>query len=255
MRSTGCKRQSAFRRTGFTLVELLVVISIIALLLSILMPALGKARKKAQAIVCMSNLKQIGVGMQLYLQNNRNTFMTHYGDLISQKGWYTQLVKDKKIYSDNTIAYLSGYDVLFCPSHQLTTWATSLDRKRYPRLKDYQIVNGWISYGMNSYLDGGPDDPAKIHGIKQPAQTILVADAFEKLVGKTTKTGTFYIRPYYSTGQLNNPAIRHEGVCNTLWVDGHATQVRAPNPKSDISIYSQAALTDYTMGNNYWDRK
>ncbi|MCK5000607.1 MAG: type II secretion system protein [Anaerohalosphaera sp.] len=58
------------KRQGFTLIELLVVISIIALLLAILMPALGQVKKKAQAVVCKSNIKQWGVIFSLYANDN-----------------------------------------------------------------------------------------------------------------------------------------------------------------------------------------
>ena len=55
---------------GFTLIELLVVVAIIALLVSILMPALSKARQQAKAVVCMSNEKQMGLAMIYYSEEN-----------------------------------------------------------------------------------------------------------------------------------------------------------------------------------------
>ena len=85
-------RTTAMRRwRGFTLMELLVVISIVALLMSILMPSLNKAKEQARKIVCMSNLRSVSLVYQYYANDNRDwlpwpVYNWHYPNVLHAAG-------------------------------------------------------------------------------------------------------------------------------------------------------------------------
>lgn len=114
-------------RPGFSLVELLVVIGIIAVMISILLPALSAARQAAQASVCLSNVRQLSAMLMVYVNENN-------GWLPEENGDYVALFADPAVYQTtagaNWLASLGMYfnsmtsaaAVWYCPSAQPTDW-------------------------------------------------------------------------------------------------------------------------------------
>lgn len=106
MLATRTRRNRNEARHGFTLIELLVVIAIIAILAAILFPVFAKARENARRTSCLSNMKQIGLGMIQYTQDYDSTFPAVYNDNIGGK---------RLIWADAIRPYIKSRQIFACP--------------------------------------------------------------------------------------------------------------------------------------------
>jgi prepilin-type N-terminal cleavage/methylation domain-containing protein len=161
------------KENGFTLVELLVVIGIIALLLGVLVPVLSKARREALRTVCRSNLKSIGIGFRMYLDDNSNV-MPPATNMPSLK-----LNNDPPI-TKFILPYLSEPKTFECP----------LDKGQQSTTGQKYFVTESSSYAYNTQLGGKPvskSRPAERHNEKE--RNIEVMYDYAPFHGKAGKPG------------------------------------------------------------------
>jgi prepilin-type N-terminal cleavage/methylation domain-containing protein len=196
------------RRRGFTLIELLVVIAIIAILAAILFPVFAQARDKARSASCLSNQKQIGLGLMMYAQDYDDTLVMRYYGALTWKNVMDPYLKNEHVYR--------------CPSNpaaRITDVA-----KKYPGgyamyLPDEPIAR-LAGFGM-AY-------PQPQAGIANPASSVIILEHSYQW----PDTGPYlqYNEPARDASALKGPSEWNSGhdvaAGNMIFLDGHAKYQR-----------------------------
>lgn len=214
-------RSGRFQSAGFTLIELLVVVAIIAILAGLLLPALGRAKEKAKKAYCYNNLKQMGLAMILYADDNKGLIPRGNAPY-----WWQ----------------------LFIPS----LGGTAAIRDQYSRIKVYTCPSypdkrQVICYVVSSWEFKSPRDPigsevvgvTSVNRVQQPVDTIYFADnenaPWRPIFTVTNIIGSMDLNDVWSPGHLpynangrnlsndrRVAAARHGLGCNLMFFDGHA---------------------------------
>jgi prepilin-type N-terminal cleavage/methylation domain-containing protein/prepilin-type processing-associated H-X9-DG protein len=189
-------------RAGFTLIELLVVIAIIAILASLLLPALSRAKQSARATQCLSQMRQLGLAVNLYADENEDTLprSQHSAFAYGELPWERSLAPQLGFTTATWTNLLTG------------VYRCAADRRATP-----------LSYGLNVYFELGPEDDyegkpqtwRRMTAVPNPSATILFAE---------TGSGADHIMPIFWSTPSDGADVdsrRHLGRANYTFVDGH----------------------------------
>ncbi len=250
------------RRGAFTLVELLVVIGIIALLISILLPALSKARESGNRVACLSNMRQIGMAFLQYLNDNKDRFPRPASSVTEEDWIYWQPARKQE--DSRIVPYLGGSflpKVFRCPSDSefeshlngyKYSYTVNETMCRHPGALTGLDATGTVPgvHGTNAGKLPGDTSPATNPKTPYTLKGVQIYHAAEKILlidesSTTIDDGCWAPQNYKAGAATNLLSNRHDkgsedktnlnaGRGNALFADMHADfiyRVLAQNPK------------------------
>ena len=233
MQKRAARRPSAFciLPSAFTLIELLVVIAIIAILAALLLPALANGKQSAKRIQCVSQLRQLGLGAQMYLDDHDGrTFPFKYyetnGGALYWFGWIENGVEGERRFDATQgplFDYVQGLGIEICPSLNYASGHFKLKAK-----------GASFGYGYNRHLASTNDFPAvNSELVRDAAGTALFADAAQinDFQAPASPENPLLEEWYYvdaADGSFSYPNahFRHRERANVAFLDGHVAPER-----------------------------
>jgi prepilin-type N-terminal cleavage/methylation domain-containing protein/prepilin-type processing-associated H-X9-DG protein len=225
-------------KAGFTLIELLVVIAIIAILASMLLPALVRAKAKGTEIACLSNLKQLQLCWNMYAHDNNDFMTTNYAQPDKSGAWASSrdswIGWSDAIHDTNTVWIEQG--VLFKYNSSVRIYQCPADYSKVETLTGKVLgIRRTRSFSMSEFLDssGKLSDPRYKRKTSQvteppPSQVFVLLDEHEKSIDDAS----FGVVPAPENVWGNFPADRHSRGLNFSFVDGHAEHWRWLTPRT-----------------------